>query len=267
MTSSTMCQDSTSPTVLHERPAISVYWRDGCSSCLRLKAFVENQGLAYESVNVSQEPERQREVVAAGVRGIPVVRRGDKFLYALYLDDVPAFLGVTSEIERLSKPELLARWLQVLERAQAIAHGFDEDELAQRAVPTKDRALRDLCQHVFQIPDAFLKSVGEALVVEHEHTHAFSDIATREQLLVAVDAAVDRCRRWIDDGGAAAIPNRLPTSHGPQGSLGVLERTVWHTAHHSRQLDVIAVSRGREYGIPPSLYSGLPMPKGIWDRM
>jgi glutaredoxin len=259
--------ESRSPAVEHRRPEISIYWREGCSSCLRLKTFIEHQGLVYESVNVSQAPERQREVVAAGVRGIPVVRRGDKFLYALYLDDLPAFLGLTCEVERLSKPELLDRWLQVLECAQAIVHGFDEAELTQRAVPTKDRALRDLCQHVFQIPDAFLKSVGEGLVVEHEHTHALSDIGTREQLLVAVDAAVDRCRRWIDDGGAAAIPDRLPTSHGPQGSLGMLERTVWHTAHHSRQLDIIAVSRGREYRIAPSLYASLPMPGGIWDRM
>jgi hypothetical protein len=51
------------------RPEISVFWSPGCSSCLKLKEFVEDQGLPFESVNLLETPDAMDEVRAAGLRG------------------------------------------------------------------------------------------------------------------------------------------------------------------------------------------------------
>src|SRR4051794_17333151 len=44
----------------------TVYWMPGCSSCLRLKEFVEGTGIAFEAVNIDADPERRTDVEKAG---------------------------------------------------------------------------------------------------------------------------------------------------------------------------------------------------------
>ena len=55
---------------------LKVYWRPGCSSCVRIKEFLSGLGVAYESINVSATPEAMEDLRALGVRTVPVVARG-----------------------------------------------------------------------------------------------------------------------------------------------------------------------------------------------
>src|SRR5438477_308254 len=82
---------------------LRVYWRPGCSSCVKVKEFLTNLGVEYESVNVSARPEAMEELRALGVRTVPVVARGSEYVFAQELADVSAFIGRKVDFERLAR--------------------------------------------------------------------------------------------------------------------------------------------------------------------
>jgi glutaredoxin len=249
-------------TVLEQRPRVSVYWKPGCSSCLKLKEFVEEQNIPFESVNLEETPDRLDEVVQAGLRSIPVVRRDKEYRYAQSMDDVAAFLGVERRHLRMSQQALLDRWEAVLKQCRTVVDDFDEAVLARSAIRMRARPIRDLCAHVYQIADAFLQSVTDGVEDTRPLIKVREDIQNREQLLTYVDATIEALRAWRRTGGV--LPAELVTYYGRQPTDVVLERAVWHSAQHARQLDVVAAGSGAEFQIPPSLYEGLPMPVRLW---
>ena len=93
---------------------LKVYWRPGCSSCVRVKEFLSNLGIDYESVNVSATPAAMDDLRALGVRTVPVVARGKDYVFAQELADVSKFLGRQVEFQRLPAPALVEKWLNVL---------------------------------------------------------------------------------------------------------------------------------------------------------
>ena len=98
--------------------SLKVYWRPGCSSCVRIKEFLSGLGIEYESVNVSATPEAMEDLRALGVRTVPVVARGRDYVFAQELADVSRFLGRDVSFRRLSPEQLVDKWLTVLEAAQ-----------------------------------------------------------------------------------------------------------------------------------------------------
>ena len=111
---------------------LKVYWRPGCSSCVRVKEFLAGLNIPFESVNVSSRPEAMEELRALGVRTVPVVARGREFVFAQELADVSRFLGRKVDFARLPAPVLMEKWLHVLRAAQGI-NGKQDDDSAQEA--------------------------------------------------------------------------------------------------------------------------------------
>ncbi|GAA4330334.1 hypothetical protein GCM10023144_17940 [Pigmentiphaga soli] len=247
------------------RPEVSVYWQPGCSSCLKTKEFVEEQGIPFESINVLEDREAMKEIMAAGLRSIPVVRKGDQYIYAQSVDDVAELLGASRDRERLAPQQLLERWEAVLERARVIVASFDDDLLERRAVSTRPRTVKDLSAHVFQIVEAFMLSIAdEKTDFRAVAGDSRAELAGREELLRYADAMIAQYRAWRRGDGVRSISERMQTYYGDQPSQGVLERGVWHSAQHARQLDHVAAGVGAELQIPVELYQGLPMPKRLW---
>lgn len=247
------------------RPEVSVYWRPGCSSCLKTKEFMEENGIVYESVNVEADADAMKEVLAAGLRSIPVVRRGETYIYAQSLEDVAKLVGVTRAHERLPQEELLDRWEKILDHAWRIVSEFDDDLIARCAIAGRKRSVKDLASHVFQIPEAFMLSLeDQSIDARALGAVPRENIRTRADLIAYIEAMVEKYRAWRAQGGGKRIPERMLTFYGNQPSSQVLERAVWHSAQHTRQLDHIAAGLGAELRVPPELYAGLPMPKRLW---
>ena len=254
-------------TVEAGRPEISVYWVPGCSSCLKLKEFVEERGLVFESLNLLEREDAVQELEVAGFRGAAILRKGDAFVRGQNLDEVAALLGVDRHHRRLANSVLVERWEELLACARAVIAWFPEDVLDRRAVLVRDRPIRDLCTHVFQVPDTFLRRVEGSLAADGERAALgapVDHVETKDELLAFVDAILARFRSWRVEGGEAELPERMLTYYGEQPIGQVLERGTWHTAQHARQLDTIAAGLGAEFQIPLSLYEGLPMPGRLW---
>lgn len=247
------------------RAEVSVYWKPGCSSCLKAKEFIEEQGIAYESINVIEDHDAMQEVLGAGLRSIPVVRKGNQYIYAQSLDEVAALLGISRNHVRLPHDQLLERWDSVLDRAKEIIGAFSDELLERPAIAVRQRSIKEVCSHIFQINEAFLMSLEDASVDARAlGTDPRENIVTRADLMAYIESVHTRYRRWLSDGGLRKIPQRMSTYYGEQDSGQVLERAVWHSAQHARQLDHVAAGLGAELVIPAELYSGLPMPKRLW---
>jgi glutaredoxin len=40
-------------------PELKVYWRPGCSSCVKVKEYLAREGVAFESIDVSARPAKR----------------------------------------------------------------------------------------------------------------------------------------------------------------------------------------------------------------
>src|SRR5258708_36860844 len=76
-----------------ETQALKVYWRPGCSSCVRIKEFLSELGIEYQSINVSAVPEAMEEVRQVGGRTVPVVARGTEYVFAQEPPHGSPFIG------------------------------------------------------------------------------------------------------------------------------------------------------------------------------
>jgi glutaredoxin/uncharacterized damage-inducible protein DinB len=252
-----------------ETEALKVYWRPGCSSCVRVKEFLTELGVEYESVNVSARPESFEELRALGVRTVPVVTRGAQYVFAQELADVSRFLGRAVEFRRLAPAELMEKWLSILDAAQAHAGQIPPERLAERATLGRDRSIRDLAYHVYQVPEAFLAAVEHGV----EDLSALynapppSEIATGDDIRSYGAGVVERLGHWWSTLADKSCVAEVKTYYGPQPLHHLLERCTWHSAQHARQIAVVL----QRFGIEPSPpltaehYAGLPMPAGLWE--
>lgn len=248
-----------------DRPEFTIFWQPGCSSCLKAKDFLEEHGFSYESVNVLDRPDAMKEIEAAGLRSIPVVRRGSQYIYAQSVDDIAELLGVSSPRVRLTQSDLLARWNDILEAGESIVMQFSEDVLRRRVIAARPGTVADLSAHAFQVVESFLRQVeDDSIDARAIYLAVREDIESRRDLLSYIRATREQYRSFMHRASERALPSRLRTHYGDQPVRVVLERGVWHSAQHVRQLDVVSAGMGAELSVDQHLLEGLPMPKRLW---
>ena len=249
--------------------SLRVYWRPGCSSCVKVKEFLSQQGIDFESIDVSARPEAMAELLEMGVRTVPVVARGKEFTFAQALEDVSRFIGKDVAFERLPPEALLEKWLAVLAAAQRHVMQIPPARLGERATPGRDRSIRDLAYHVYQVADAFLQAVenGVADLTAVYNALPPAHVQTAGHIQAYGAGVAARLERWW-----AALPDKscrrsVTTYYGARPLHELLERSTWHSAQHARQIIALLES----FGIEPDRrltaadYAGLPMPVGLWE--
>ena len=248
---------------------LRVYWRPGCSSCVKVKEFLTNLGVEYESVNVSARPEAMDELRALGVRTVPVVARGSEYVFAQELADVSAFIGRKVDFKRLPPNALYAKWQRVLGAAQHHVMQMPPERLAERATPGRDRSIRDLAYHVYQVPDSFLQAIeaGVKDLTAVYNAPPPANVKTVADIRDYGKGVSTRLERWWQRDEQKAASATLETYYGEQPLHHVMERCTWHSAQHARQIASVLES----FGITPNGpitaedYAGLPMPKALWE--
>jgi glutaredoxin/uncharacterized damage-inducible protein DinB len=248
---------------------LKVYWRPGCSSCVRVKEFLTGLGVGYDSINVSARPEAMGELEALGVRSVPVVTRGRDYVFAQELADVARFVRRDVAFERLPAPELVAKWLHVLEAAQRHVVQIPPGELAERATPGRDRSVRDLAYHVYQVAEAFLDAVenGAQDLAGQYNAPPPADVVTAQDIRRYGAAVTARLARWWAGMADPSCNRTVQTYYGMQPLHHLLERCTWHSAQHARQIIAVLERCGIEPDRPLTAedYAGLPMPAGLWE--
>jgi glutaredoxin len=248
--------------------ALKVYWRPGCSSCVRVKEFLTGLNIPFESIDVSARPEAMQDLLEFGVRTVPVVARGKEYVFAQELADVSQFVGRKVEFRRMPAPALVERWLHVLGAAQRYVLQIPQDRLGERATPGRDRSIRDLAYHIFQVPDSFLQALQDGVkdltsvynAPPPPNVKAVADIRDYGSRIR------EKLENWWKANPDKSCGGTIDVYYGVQPLHHVLERCTWHSAQHTRQ--IISVLQGFGIAVEKPLtekdYAGLPMPKGLW---
>jgi glutaredoxin/uncharacterized damage-inducible protein DinB len=249
--------------------ALKVYWRPGCSSCVRVKEFLSNLGIEYESVNVSATPEAMDDLRALGVRTVPVVARGKDYVFAQELADVSRFIGRQVEFRRLPAPALMEKWLNVLTVAQRHIAQIPAARLGERATEGRDRSIRDLAYHIYQVADAFLQAVenGREDLTAVYNTPPPANVTSAEDVVNFGKQITKKVQAWWARQPDKTCSGTVKTYYGVQPLHHLLERSTWHSAQHARQIIVVLERLGVpvERPLGEKDYAGLPMPAGVWE--
>jgi glutaredoxin len=248
---------------------VRVFWQPGCTSCLRTKEFLTKHGVDYESINVHGNAAGMEELRKLGARSVPIVARGDKFVFAQTLTDVIKFLDLKIRLhERLSPDELVGKLETVLTAAARYVRQVPAEWL-DKPFRNRNRPIRVLSHHVFRIPDAFLEAVRDRRPLAYEliMQEAGPGIRTGEDIARYGEGVLARMKSWW-----ASFPDRgcletMDTYFGKHSMHEVLERTAWHPAQHARQLMLILEGLDIRPNGPLTAadLAGLPLPDKAWD--
>jgi glutaredoxin/uncharacterized damage-inducible protein DinB len=250
-------------------PDLKVYWRPGCSSCVKVKEYLKQQGVPFESIDVAARPEAMKDLLAFGVKTVPVVARGGEFVFAQSLEDVGRFVGAKFDSKRLPPQQLVEKWLTVMRAAQRHAMQIPPARMGERAVESRDRSIRDLAYHVYQVPDSFLQAVEDGV---EDLTSVYNappppDVKTSEDIRAYGRSVTARVQRWWDAVPDESCEAEVKTYYGLQPLHHLLERCTWHSAQHARQIISVLERFGVQTDGPLTArdYAGLPMPAGLWE--
>jgi hypothetical protein len=197
------------------------------------------------------------------------VARGKEYVFAQELADVSRFIGRTVEFRRLPAPALMDKWLALLTAAQRHVMQIPAARLGERATPGRDRSIRDLAYHVYQIPDAFLQAVENGV---EDLTSIYNappppHVKNAGHIRDYGASVTKRLEKWWSSQNDKSCAGIVKTYYGTQPLHHVLERCTWHSAQHTRQI----ISVLENFGVPvdgpltEKDYAGLPMPAGLWE--
>ena len=203
-----------------------------------------------------------------GAESVPIVSKGDAFVYAQSLGDVARFLDLDVALgPQLSMPELVDRLDFVLAAAQRFWRQVPESAMGDK-LPNRDRSYRVLAHHIFRIPEAFLEmTAGAPLTYEMLTTPPPEGMQTADQIADYGQSVRDRVKAWWLGLEDVTGDQRVPTYYGDQPIIEVLERTTWHAAQHVRQTMMILEGLGIAPDTPLTAedLAGLPVPEKVWD--
>ena len=248
---------------------IRVFWQPGCTSCLKTKEFLAENGVEFESINVHGNPAGMEELRKLGARSVPVVARGDRFVFAQTLADVVKFLDLKVGLhERLEPQELVEKIRVVLPAAGRYIRQIPADWL-ERPFRNRDRPIRVLGYHVFRIVEAFVESArdGRELTYERIMTEPGAEVRSGDDIARYGERVLAYFEKWWKDCPDRSCRAMTDTYFGRHSMHAVLERTAWHPAQHARQLMLILETLRIEPDgrLTAEDLAGLPLPSKPWD--
>ncbi len=213
-------------------------------------------------------PGGREELLKLGVRKVPCVVKGGKYVFGQNLRDVASFLGLSLDRRILPPDQLVAKFLEILAAAQRMVRQLPADKLEERVIPNRPRTLRQFSYHIFRIAESFLLTYDGAEYTETMHAgNPPEDLDTPAKFAAYGIRVRNRLALWWEATPDKACQKPVRTYYGPQVAHEVLERCTWHTAQHCRQLVVLLEQRGIQPDQPPTpeLLAGLPLPEGLWE--
>ena len=199
-----------------------------------------------------------------------MVSKGDKYVFAQVIRDVIEFLEIEDDPTPELTPEALAeRYTEILQIAVKLVHQFPDVSL-DNELPNRPRSWKVLLHHVFQIPKAFLDNEEKS----QEYTYELMTESPPEKLKNSSDISnfgeeiSNRFILWWKKSRNSDFSKQIPTYFGMTSRHELLERTVWHSTQHIRQLQSLLENLEIKPGeiISNEQMKGLPLTQEIWDE-
>jgi hypothetical protein len=209
------------------------------------------------------------ELQRLGARSIPVLSRGDEFVFAQNIAQVVAFLKLDEKTgPALSPDQLVERLSRFIDAALAIVPLMPDSKL-DIEVPNRPRSYRALAHHMFRIPEAFIEVAGGAFFSQGLPTEIpdKADVAGAGALAAYGRRVRGKVEGWWQGTDDKSAQNPVETYYGRQSLHEVLERATWHIGQHTRQWMMLLEMNGVTFERPlgDGDFADLPMPKKVWE--
>ena len=215
-----------------------------------------------------EDPTGLDELKRLGARSVPVLSRGDDYVFAQNIGHVVKFLGLNEATGPVLSPDqLIGRLDGFLEAAIRMIPQMPDAKLATE-VPNRPRSYRVLGHHMFRIAETFIEVANGATLEYGRLTATAPDGMQTTADIVAYGADVRRrLTEWWAAKPDKSGRDRVQTYYGPQTLHEYLERTTWHVGQHARQWVMLLGMVGITPDRPPDEadFAGLPMPSQVWD--
>jgi hypothetical protein len=208
------------------------------------------------------------ELRRLGARSIPVLSRGDDWVFAQNIGHVVKFLGLNEATGPVLSPEALVQRLSLfVDTASKIVPQMP-DALLAKEVPNRPRSYRVLGHHIFRIPETMLiVAGGQALSYELIMPGVPEEMQTSADIGAYGRKVLAELNDWWATKADRTGKQVVQTYYGPQMLHEVLERTTWHCGQHVRQwfmllgmADITPVTT-----LNDTAFKDLPMPSSVWD--
>lgn len=245
---------------------IKLFWKPGCSSCLRTREFLTKQGIEFVSVNAENNPEALVELRSLGARGLPVISLGNRFTLCQSFGEVLKFLDLRLRLaDPLPGAQLFAKLDVIHTTAARVTRQFPQAQL-QETFRNRNRTKGALAFHIFRVVEMGLDAAdGKGMNVE-----GFSELPPADwsgnDIADWGEKVRDRALAWWKANPERDLKQRIPTYYGQPEMHDMLERTVWHAAQHTRQLALMLEDGGTPPDRPLTAEDlrGLPVPDEVW---
>lgn len=217
------------------------------------------------------DPGGREKLLALGVRNVPVVSKGENYVFGQNLEDVAEFVGLQGTGHKPLPPqELIKKWILVLRALQRYARQLPGERINERVIENRDRSIRLLTHHAFRIAEAYLESVidGKEYAVQHANVPPKDGTCvTGDEIARYGEGVIERLEKWWDQVGDKSLSTKMKTYYGMQPMHVVFERSTWHSAQHARQLIHVLERFGVEPNVrlTPQDLAGLPLPERLFE--
>ncbi len=206
------------------------------------------------------------------MRNVPVVARGDQFVFGQNLEDVAEFVGLQGGTGHTPLPpeQLIGKWLNVLRAAQRYLRQMPDSRLKELVIDNRPRSIRLMGHHVFRIGEAYLETAVDGV----EYATQLANVppkdgtfTTGEEIARYGDTVIARLEKWWKELPDKSCQQKVKTFFGMQPLHLLYERSTWHSAQHTRQLAAVL----ERFNIAPDKpltkedLAGLPLPERLWE--
>lgn len=213
----------------------------------------------------------REKLLALGVRNVPVVAKGDQFVFGQNLEDVAEFVGLHGTGHTPLPPEqLITKWITVLRAVQRFVRQIPADRINERVIPNRDRSIRLLSHHVFRIGEAFLETAvdGTEYAVQLANVPPKDGtFTTGDEIARYGETVIANLQQWWDGLADKSCGHKVKTFFGMQPLYMLYERSTWHSAQHARQLTALLEGFGIEPNgrLTAEDLAGLPLPERLYE--
>lgn len=213
----------------------------------------------------------REKLLAYGVRNVPVVARGEQFVFGQNLEDVAEFVGLQGTGHQpLPAEQLIGKWIDVLRTAQRLMRQMPDARMNELVIDNRDRSIRLMGHHVFRIGEAFLETAAKGVEYDVQLANVPPQDGTftsGEEIAQYGDSVIDGLQQWWDGLADKTCQQKVKTFFGMQPVYMLYERSTWHSAQHVRQLTAVLERFGIEPNgrLKPETLAGLPLPERLWE--
>jgi hypothetical protein len=199
---------------------------------------------------------------------VPVLSRGDDWIFAQNFGHVVEFLGLNEATGPVLTPDqLVQRLILFVRTAVRIVPQMPDNRLATE-VPNRPRTYLALAHHLFRIPEGMLEVAGGAILSNTMLTGGPPPGMTTSAGAAAYGQDVEAAlHAWWNAKADKTAQDTVQTYYGPQSLHELMERTTWHCGQHVRQWFMLLGMAGIEPAatLHDAAFADLPMPSGVWD--